>query len=62
MTKLCTEYEIMVANRKVANWGEDYDPFYGAPVILIVLAKKMFLILENVNNFKRRKKKNSGLT
>lgn len=32
--------EIMVANRKVANWGEDYDPFYGAPVILIVLAKK----------------------
>ena len=32
--------EIMVANRKVANWGEVYDPFYGAPVILIVLAKK----------------------
>ena len=32
--------ELMVANRKVANWGEDYDPFYGAPVILIVLAKK----------------------
>jgi len=32
--------ELMVENRKVAGWGEDYDPFYGAPVILIVLAKK----------------------
>ena len=32
--------EIMVENRKVAGWGEDYDPFYGAPVILIVLANK----------------------
>lgn len=27
-------------NRKIAGWGEDYDPFYGAPVILIVLADK----------------------
>lgn len=32
--------ELMVENRKVAGWGEDYDPFYGAPVILIVLASK----------------------
>ena len=32
--------ELMVENPKVAGWGEDYDPFYGAPVILIVLAKK----------------------
>ncbi len=32
--------ELMVENRKVAGWGEDYVPFYGAPVILIVLAKK----------------------
>ena len=27
-------------NRKIGGWGEDFDPFYGAPVILIVLAKK----------------------
>lgn len=32
--------EIMEANRKVAGWGEGFDPFYGAPVILIVIAKK----------------------
>ena len=32
--------EIMEANRKVGGWGEGFDPFYGAPVILIVLAKK----------------------
>ena len=28
------------ANRKIGGWGEDYDPFYGAPVVLIVLADK----------------------
>ncbi len=27
-------------NRKIGGWGEGFDPFYGAPVILIVLAKK----------------------
>ena len=32
--------EIMEANRKVGGWGEGFDPFYGAPVILIVIAKK----------------------
>ena len=32
--------EIMEANRKVGGWDEGFDPFYGAPVILIVLAKK----------------------
>ncbi|MCR5459536.1 MAG: nitroreductase [Acetatifactor sp.] len=34
--------ELMVENRKAAGggWGEDYDPFYGAPVVLIVLARK----------------------
>ena len=33
--------ELMVENRKAApGWGDDYDPFYGAPVVLIVLAKK----------------------
>ena len=32
--------EISEANRKIGGWGEGFDPFYGAPVILIVLAKK----------------------
>lgn len=27
-------------NRKIGGWGEGFDPFYGAPVILIVLADK----------------------
>ena len=27
-------------NRKIGVWDEGFDPFYGAPVILIVLAKK----------------------
>ena len=25
-------------NRKIGGWDEGYDPFYGAPVVLIVLA------------------------
>ncbi len=25
-------------NAKIGGWGEDFDPFYGAPVVLIVLA------------------------
>ena len=32
--------EISAENRKIGGWGEGFDPFYGAPVILIVLAKK----------------------
>ena len=28
------------ANRKIGGWDEGFDPFYGAPVVLIVLAKK----------------------
>ena len=28
------------ANRKIGGWDEGFDPFYGAPVILIVLADK----------------------
>ena len=32
--------EIAEENRKIAGGPEGYDPFYGAPVILIVLAKK----------------------
>ncbi|MBR1823379.1 MAG: nitroreductase [Ruminococcus sp.] len=31
---------IAEANRKVGGWAEGIDPFYGAPVILIVLADK----------------------
>lgn len=27
-------------NRKIGGWSEGFDPFYGAPLILIVLAKK----------------------
>lgn len=34
-----TRDRISEENRKIGGWGEDFDPFYGAPVILIVLAK-----------------------
>lgn len=27
-------------NRKIGGWNEGFDPFYGAPVILVVLANK----------------------
>lgn len=27
-------------NRKIGGWGEGFDPFYGAPALLIVLADK----------------------
>ena len=30
--------KLMDANRKIGGWNEGFDPFYGAPVILIVLA------------------------
>ena len=30
--------KIMEMNRKIGGWEEGFDPFYGAPVILIVLA------------------------
>ncbi|MBR6987398.1 MAG: nitroreductase family protein, partial [Clostridiales bacterium] len=32
--------EISEENHKIGGWGEGFDPFYGAPVILIVLANK----------------------
>lgn len=32
--------KISEENRKIGGWDEGFDPFYGAPVILIVLAKK----------------------
>lgn len=32
--------EIVKLNCKIGGWKEGFDPFYGAPVMLIVLAKK----------------------
>ena len=32
--------ELSEENRKIGGWQEGFDPFYGAPVVLIVLAKK----------------------
>lgn len=32
--------EIAEENRKIGGWQEGFDPFYGAPAILIVLANK----------------------
>lgn len=32
--------KISEENRKIGGWNEGFDPFYGAPVILIVLADK----------------------
>lgn len=32
--------KISEINRKIGGWEEGFDPFYGAPVILIVLAEK----------------------
>lgn len=31
--------QIVKANAKIGGWGEDFDPFYGAPVILLVAAE-----------------------
>lgn len=35
-----TRDKISEENRKIGGWQEGFDPFYGAPVILIVLANK----------------------
>ena len=32
--------KISESNRIIGGWAEGFDPFYGAPVILIVLAEK----------------------
>lgn len=32
--------EISEENRKIGGWAEGFDPFYGAPVVLIVIADK----------------------
>ena len=34
--------KISKINCKIGGWDENFDPFYGAPVILIVLADKQF--------------------
>ncbi|MCR5733495.1 MAG: nitroreductase [Lachnospiraceae bacterium] len=40
VTKKALRDEISAENRKIGGWNEGFDPFYGAPVILIVLADK----------------------
>lgn len=32
--------QLSEVNRQIGGWPEDFDPFYGAPVVLIVLADK----------------------
>ena len=32
--------ELAKINSQIGGWGEDFDPFYGAPVVLIVVADK----------------------
>ena len=32
--------QMMEMNRKIGGWAEGFDPFYGAPAVLVVLAKK----------------------
>lgn len=34
-----TRDKLAEANRKIGGWKEGFDPFYGAPVVLIVLGK-----------------------
>ena len=34
--------ELSRVNAQIGGWKEGFDPFYGAPVVLIVLAKKSF--------------------
>ena len=34
--------ELSKVNAQIGGWKEGFDPFYGAPVVLIVLAKKSF--------------------
>ena len=31
---------LMEMNRKIGGWAEGFDPFYGAPAVLLVLARK----------------------
>ena len=41
VTDKATRDALSEENRKIGGWGEGFDPFYGAPVILIVLAMCM---------------------
>ena len=40
VTDPATREKIVEANRKIGGWGEGFDPFYGAPAILVVLFDK----------------------
>ena len=40
VTKKELRDEIAEMNRKIGGWEEGFDPFYGAPVVLVVLADK----------------------
>lgn len=40
VTNKMVRSRIAEANRQIGGWKEGFDPFYGAPVILIVLADK----------------------
>lgn len=40
VTKKELRDKIANINREIGGWGEGFDPFYGAPAILIVLAEK----------------------
>ena len=40
VTDKATRDAISAENRKIGGWDEGFDPFYGAPIILIVLANK----------------------
>ena len=40
VTKKELRDKIAEDNRKIGGWGEGFDPFYGAPVILMVLGNK----------------------
>ena len=40
VTKKELRDKIAEMNRKIGGWEEGFDPFYGAPVVLVVLAEK----------------------
>lgn len=49
-------------NSKIGGWKPDFDPFYGAPVVLIVLAEKSWMncvydgsLVMGISNFRPMK-------
>jgi nitroreductase len=40
ITDPATIRKLSRVNCRIGGWSEDFDPFYGAPVVLVVLAKK----------------------